>query len=577
MADERANSGRNGLSTPTTSYTYLPVPTTSSDEHDKSTTTPPPFTHHPGYPAEIADMEKAQIDQSDLYPSQEVTYENYLETLEPPKLHWWRTIPLGLAFIAVAIASQVVLVYSRYRSGFVVHLTDFELTRGKQFAKSFGPSILFVPLFLWFSTSYDTLKLLKPYIDKDVDKYGKKGPVSAGLLSLKQHRWVVFALSCILLGSGIFHSLAGAYFQVISAPRQWDTTVNITGKVALGYDKLVNQYIPFVDAAGFVDTVSQIGVLYSPFTFNDTNGNFWVVPSFTLADSNAIDQGGNVSVAMRGLLVQAHCTPVPSPVISGPYDDNRYNISGTLSNNCSATSYAISDGTTWYSWVVPAPFECLRSIDPSNNHMGPSDPFFSPVAFSFFKNKSSASMIFCSSMIEEHDVIVGLSVDGLPNIYDVSDHGNVSFLSWGPNGIGWQNPNQDPRVEGIKVAVGWTLADTIARLAGLSDMVGGEINASQQDTILSNGTSVAQCAEAALIWFQAVVAPYTFVVGPSFQANAIQSVLEFRLVAINAVAHTLTAMCTIVGLILIVLYIHHHVWREKLLASVTPSVPAPAS
>ncbi|KAF8344273.1 uncharacterized protein EI90DRAFT_3115024 [Cantharellus anzutake] len=129
--------------------------------------------------------------------------------------------------------------------------------------------------------SYDVLKLLKPYIgtEKDMDKYGKKGPASAGILSLKRHHWVVFALSSISLGSGIFHSLAGAYFQVTSTSRQWDATVNIAGKPALGYDKLVNQYIPFVDAAGFVDMVSQIGVMYSPYTFNDTNGWFLVLPS----------------------------------------------------------------------------------------------------------------------------------------------------------------------------------------------------------------------------------------------------------------------------------------------------------
>ncbi|KAF8344271.1 uncharacterized protein EI90DRAFT_3284681 [Cantharellus anzutake] len=90
-------------------------------------------------------------------------------------------------------------------------------------------------------------------------------------------------------------------------------------------------------------------------------------------------------------------------------------------------------------------------------------------------------MVFCYSMIEEHDVVAGLSLDGdIPVLYDVSDHGNVSFLSWGPNG---------------------------------------------------NGTSVVRYAEEAVRLFQAVAAPSTFVVGPPFQATATRSVLTYRLTA----------------------------------------------
>ncbi|KAF8344274.1 uncharacterized protein EI90DRAFT_3115025 [Cantharellus anzutake] len=89
MADERGGGwsiNSNKVLHPPTSAN---ISVGCSGEHDESTTAAPPFTHHPGYPMEIADMGKAQIDQSDLYPSQEAMYKNAIETLlvEPPKLH----------------------------------------------------------------------------------------------------------------------------------------------------------------------------------------------------------------------------------------------------------------------------------------------------------------------------------------------------------------------------------------------------------------------------------------------------------------------------------------------------------
>ncbi|KAF8321415.1 uncharacterized protein EI90DRAFT_3079324 [Cantharellus anzutake] len=537
-----------------------------------------PTPHTSGFPVEIDDMEKTH--ESDLRPSQNGIHENSPETLGLSKLHWWTTIPLGLVFIFIAAGSEVVLERTRHGLGFDIYLTDTELSRGRQFLKSFLPSILFTPLFLWFTTSYGAIRLLKPYIgtEKDRDEYEKNSPGSAVLLSFRKHHWVVFILSCIAISGGIFHSLAGSYFQIIPTSHQQAARVRIAGKTAQGYDNLTNSYIPFVDAAGFVGTVRQIGALYSPFIFDDTTGktgNFWVVPSLTPTDSSASAQGGNVSITFKGLSVQAKCAPVPSPVISGPDSAKLYHISGSLPHNCSATSYASPDGTTWYSWMVDAPIGCVRGIDPGNNYTLPSDPvYFSPVAFSFFKNISSYSMVFCYSMIEEHDVSVKLALnDDIPSIYDVVDLGNVSFLSWGPSGTGWTNP--DPRVEGIKDAIRFALADSIVKHVGL-DEVGGGMNTSEQDRILRDGASVVGYAEDAIILFQATVAPSTLVVGPPYLETATQYVQTFGLVAIAPVAHVMTAMCAIVGLMLIALFIHHYIWREGSLTSAAPSASTTA-
>ncbi|KAF8308921.1 uncharacterized protein EI90DRAFT_3162278 [Cantharellus anzutake] len=522
---------------------------TGSGERDKLTTAAPPFTRRLGYPVEITDVEKAE---TDLPPSQKDIHENNPETSELPKSHWWRTtIPLGLAFIAIAVGSEV-LFKKTHKSGFRIKLTYIDPSHARQFLKSFGPAMIFTLLFHWFTAPYVT-KLIKPYEQN------------------RKRLWVVSILPLIVAHGGIFHSLAGAYFQIIVVPRPQEARVRIAGKTGWGYDNV--EFTPFVDAAGFVGAVSRIGALYSPFILNDTTsktGNTWVVPSFTLADPSAADQDGEVNLTFRGLSVQARCAPVPSPVISGPDTTDSYDISGTLSHNCSATSNVISNGTTWDSWMVPAPFGCVRSIDPGNNHPIASNPlYFSPVAFSFLKNISSYSMVFCYSMIEEHDLTVTLAIDsGTPFIYDVVDRGNVSFLSWGPSGIGWTS--SDPRVEGIGDAISFALAGSIVNSAGL-DEIGGEIDTSLQDGILRDANSVVGYAEEAVRLFQATLAPSTLIVGPSYLRNATRYVETYNLVAYAPAAHVLTALCAIVGSILIALSIHHFWRRKELLANAAPS------
>ncbi|KAF8332296.1 uncharacterized protein EI90DRAFT_844841 [Cantharellus anzutake] len=304
-----------------------------------------------------ADVEKAE---SDLHPSQKgILHENSPETLELPKSHWWRkTLPLGLVFIAIAVGSEVVLDHTRNGTGFGINLSDAGISRVKQFWKSFGPSILFGPLFHWFTAPY-VITLLKPFETN------------------RMRHWAVFMFSRIAISGSLFHSLAGAYFEIVSVPQQRDVSVRIAGHTGLGYDDV--GFTPFVDAAGFVGTASRIGALYSPFIFNDTTSktrNIWVVPDSAALVNPA--QDGDVKLTFRGLSVQARCAPVPSPVISGPDTANLYNITGTLSHNCSATSYVITNGTTWDGWMVSAPFGCVRSIDPRNNYSLPSDPWFSP-------------------------------------------------------------------------------------------------------------------------------------------------------------------------------------------------------
>ncbi|KAF8332294.1 uncharacterized protein EI90DRAFT_3122726 [Cantharellus anzutake] len=534
-----------------------------------------------------ADVEKTQVDGSDLQrPSQEGTPENNPETLGLPKSHWWRTIPLGLVFIAIAVGSEVVLDHTRNGIGFEIILSDAGLSRAKQFLKSFGPSILFGPLFHWFTKPY-VIKLLKPFETKRYDSKSDVPIICSHFILLfvvrvglsfsnfRMHHWAVSILSWIAISGSLFHALAGAYFEIVPALPQQEVKVRISGKTALGYGDL--EFTPFVNAAGFVGTASRIGGMYSPFILNDTNsktGNIWVVPDFTLEDPSASAQGGNVNVTLRGFSVQARCAPVPSPVISGPDTANRYNITGTLSHNCSATSNAISNGTKWDGWMVSAPFGCVRSIDPGNNNPVPSDPRFSPVAFSFLKNISSYSMVFCYSLVEEHDLTATLALhDDTPAISDVVDRGNVSFLSWGPSGIDW--PSSDPRVEGIGDAIRFALAGSIMNLAGLYE-IGAEIITSLQDSTLRDSNSVVGLAEEAVRIFQATVVPSMLIVGPPYFPNAILVVQAYGMVAIPHVAHVITVLCAIVGSILIALSIYHFWRRKELLTNAAPSATTTA-
>jgi hypothetical protein len=52
------------------------------------------------------------------------------------------------------------------------------------------------------------------------------------------------------ISSGVFSSLAGSYFQIISVSQSVDAAVNVSGVVGSGYANISNIYIPFVAAAG---------------------------------------------------------------------------------------------------------------------------------------------------------------------------------------------------------------------------------------------------------------------------------------------------------------------------------------
>jgi len=84
------------------------------------------------------------------------------------------------------------------------------------------------------------------------------------------------------------------------------------------------------------------------------------------------------------------------------------------------------------------PFQCVQGINP-NQTVG-TDPglYFSPVAFSFFKNPSMYSMVFCYTTSVEHNVVakLALNADDINDqvINSVSDQGVVGSLGWGLNG-----------------------------------------------------------------------------------------------------------------------------------------------
>ena len=158
---------------------------------------------------------------------------------------------------------------------------------------------------------------------------------------------------------------------------------------------------------------------------------------FQMANQTAPVQGGNVSTDVSAAMVQAKCAPAFIANITGP-TGGLYNIIGTLPNGCSATSYAVpqSDGT-WYGWAVPAPFECVKGINPkeTNPAQEDSEKFHHPVAFSFFKTTSMYSMVFCYSSLVGYNVTASYSFNapnnGISNI--VNTTGPTSF-GYGPNG-----------------------------------------------------------------------------------------------------------------------------------------------
>ncbi|KAF8332297.1 uncharacterized protein EI90DRAFT_844971 [Cantharellus anzutake] len=186
-------------------------------------------------------------------------------------------------------------------------------------------------------------------------------------------------------------------------------------------------------------------------------------------------------------------------------------------------------------------------------------------------------MVFCYSLIEEHDLTATLTLNhDTPFISDVVDRGNVSFLSWGPSGIDW--PSSDPRVEGIGDAIRFALAGSIMNFAGFFDV--GVEDPSLQDSTLGDANSVVGLAEDAVRLFQATLAPSTLIVGPPYSRNTKLEVQANALKAIPPVAHVITFLCAIVGSILIAFVIHHFWRRKELSTNAAPSATtttAPAS
>jgi hypothetical protein len=143
---------------------------------------------------------------------------------------------------------------------------------------------------------------------------------------------------------------------------------------------------------------------------------------------------GTVTTYVEAARVQSTCAPSKSTTIT--VDSDFYNIQGFLPNNCSATSYAqVKQTGTWFGWGVPAPFECVKGINPAETNDTDPGSFYAPVAFSFFKNASAHSMVFCYSTITQYNVYATLtlsnSTSGITNVYDEHVVGSLGFA---PNG-----------------------------------------------------------------------------------------------------------------------------------------------
>ena len=198
----------------------------------------------------------------------------------------------------------------------------------------------------------------------------------------------------------------------------------------------------------------------SPYLLNTTVG-WWMVPSFTVGDSpvlmmilslivmlvqlarpEASVQGGNVSTDLSAVMVQAKCAPASSTSVRGPSivnDTNVYSIIGTLPNSCNATTYTPANSVgEWYGWAInTVPFECVNGINPNETIPAQEDPlkFYHPVAFSFFKNTSMYSMVFCYSSLLEYNVTATFSPNA-PNhgVFKVTNRTAPTSLGYGPNG-----------------------------------------------------------------------------------------------------------------------------------------------
>jgi hypothetical protein len=165
-----------------------------------------------------------------------------------------------------------------------------------------------------------------------------------------------------------------------------------------------------------------------------------VVMLFQLAQPNASVQGGNLSTDLSAVMVQAKCAPASSTIVVNTSIINGvtvYVISATLPNGCSATTYTPVGITTWFGWVIPAPFECVKGINPDETipALENAEKFYHPVAFSFFKNTSAYSIVFCYSSLLEYNVTATLSPNARNHgVFKVTNRTAPTSLGYGPNG-----------------------------------------------------------------------------------------------------------------------------------------------
>ena len=144
-------------------------------------------------------------------------------------------------------------------------------------------------------------------------------------------------------------------------------------------------------------------------------------------------------------MVQAKCVPASSANIvnmTWVSDARYYTIYATLGNGngCNVTTYSPVNSTgTWFGWVVAAPFECVKGINPNETNPAPKDDdshvLYRPVAFSFLKTNTTYSTVFCYSSLLGYNVTASYSFNTPNNgISNVVGRAAPTSLGYGPNG-----------------------------------------------------------------------------------------------------------------------------------------------
>jgi hypothetical protein len=77
-----------------------------------------------------------------------------------------------------------------------------------------------------------------------------RSPVSALSESFKNRHTFVCIFSFLTLCSGLFSSLAASYFQIIPSSQLANVTVDVSGRVGLGYANISDYYSPYIAGAG---------------------------------------------------------------------------------------------------------------------------------------------------------------------------------------------------------------------------------------------------------------------------------------------------------------------------------------